>query len=71
MIKSFDEKKTGMKGIECEDKYREEENMRRVMGEEIAKSVRDEFCATLQHRLEDMRKDHERLTREALDSMTI
>ena len=64
--KWFDEKKTGIKGIECEDKYREEENMRRAMGEEIVKSVRDEFCATLQHRSETMRKDHKRLTRGAL-----
>ena len=68
-IKSFDEKKTGMTGIDCKDKYREEENTRRDMGEEMAKSVRDEFCATLQHSSEAMRKDHERLTREALESM--
>ena len=39
------------------------------MREEVAKSVRNEFCATLQHRLESMRKDHGRLTREALNSM--
>ena len=46
MIKSFDKKKTGMTGIECEDKYREEENMRRAMGEEIVKSLMDS-CASL------------------------
>ena len=39
------------------------------MREEVAKSVRGEFCATLQHRSEAMRKNHERLTREALESM--
>ena len=55
-----------MTGIESEDKEREEEKMRRAMREEVVKSIRDELCATLQHRSEDMRKDHERLTREAL-----
>ena len=39
------------------------------MKSEVAKSVRDEFCATLQHRSKAMRKDHEPLTREALKSM--
>ena len=43
--------------------------MRRAMREEVAKSAREEFCATLKHRPEAMRKDHEWLTREALDSM--
>ena len=32
------------------------------------KIVRGELCATLQHRLEAMRKDHKRLMREALES---
>ena len=63
---SFDDKKTTMTGIDCEDKYREEEKMRRAMREEVAKSVRDEFCATLQHRSEAMRKDNGRMTRKAL-----
>ena len=43
--------------------------MRRAMREEVAKSAREEFCATLKHRPEAMRKDHERLTGEALESM--
>ena len=43
--------------------------MRRAMREEVMKTVRDEFCATLQHRSEATRRDHERLTREALESM--
>ena len=63
---SFDENNTGMTGIECEDKDREEQKMRRAMKEEVAKIVRDKFYATLQHRSEAMRKDHERLTSEAL-----
>ena len=48
MSELFYEKKTGMAGIEREDNYREEENMRRSMREEFAKSARDEFCAILQ-----------------------
>ena len=64
MSKSFDEKKTGMTGIECTNKDREEEKMRKDMREEVAKTVRDEFCTTLQHRSEAMRKYHERLTYE-------
>ena len=40
--------------------------MRRDMIEEVKKSFRCEFCATLQHRSETMRKDHKRLTRGAL-----
>ena len=43
--------------------------MKRAMREEVTKSVRDEFCVTLQHRSEAMRKDHEWQTREALESM--
>ena len=43
--------------------------MRRAMREEVAKSTRDELCAILKHRSEAMKKDHKRLTREALDSM--
>ena len=43
--------------------------MRRAMIEEVAKSVRDELCTTLQHRSEAVRKDHKRLTREVLESM--
>ena len=39
------------------------------MIEEVTKSVREEFCATLQCRSEVMRNYHKRLTREALDSM--
>ena len=39
------------------------------MREEVAKSVREELCTTLKHRLEAMRKYHERLTRDALESM--
>ena len=69
MSELFDETKTRKMGIECKDKEREEDNMRRAMREEVAKSIRDEFCATLQHRSEATRKDHKRLTREALDSM--
>ena len=69
MSESFNEKKTGMTGIGRKDKDRDEEKMMRSMKEEVMKSVRYEFCATLQHRLESMRKDHERLTREALESM--
>ena len=37
--------------------------------EEATKRVREKFCATLQHSLETMRKDHKRLKREALESM--
>ena len=44
--------------------------MRRAIREEVAKSVRDEFCATLKHRSEAMRKDQKWLTREALESMS-
>ena len=40
---SFDEKNTGMTGIEYEDKDREEQKMRRAMREEVAKISRDEF----------------------------
>ena len=43
--------------------------MRRATKEEVSKSARDKLCATLQHRSEAMRKDHARLTREALKSM--
>ena len=43
--------------------------MRRAMREEVTKIVRGEFCATLQHRLEDMMKYHDRLTGEAMESM--
>ena len=43
--------------------------MKRAMREEVTKSVRDEFCVTLQHRSEAMRKDHEWQTREALEFM--
>ena len=43
--------------------------MRKAMTEEVAKIIRKEFCATLQHRLEAMRKYHKWLTREALESM--
>ena len=47
-----------MTGIEHKYKDREEEKMRRAIREEIAKIVRDELCATLQHRSEAMRKCH-------------
>ena len=40
MRKSFNDMKTKITGIECEDKYREEENMMRAIREEVAKSVR-------------------------------
>ena len=43
--------------------------MRRDRRKEVAKSVQDEFCVTLEHRSEAMRKDHEQLTREAMYSM--
>ena len=66
MSESFDEKNTRMTGIDCKDKDRDEEKMRRDMIEEVAKIVRDEFCATLQHRSEAMRKDNGRMTRKAL-----
>ena len=39
------------------------------MTDEVAKSVRDEFCATLQNRVEDMGKGNERVMREVLESM--
>ena len=58
-----------MTGIECKDKDREEEKMRKSMREKVAKSVREKFCATLQHMSEAMRKYHERLMGEALESM--
>ena len=69
MIESFNKKKTGLTGIEHEYKEREEEKMRRARRKEVAKSVQDEFCATLEHRSEAMRKDLEQLTREAMYSM--
>ena len=69
MSELFNEKKTGMTGIERKYKDREKEKISRAMREEVAKSVRDKFCATLQHRSEAMRKDHGWLTREALESM--
>ena len=59
MRESFDEKKTKMTGIDSKDKDREEEKMRSSMREEVEKSARDEFCATLQHRSEATRKDCE------------
>ena len=43
--------------------------MRRSMREEVEKSARDEFCATLQHRSEATRKDCEQMIREALEFM--
>ena len=43
--------------------------MRRYMIEEFLKIVREKFCATLQHRLDSMRKYHKRLTREVLEYM--
>ena len=66
--KLFNDKKTRMTGIEVKDKDREEDKARRAMREEVEKSVRDEFCSTLQHRPEAMRKDHKQLTREELES---
>ena len=71
MSESFNEKKTGMTGIGRKDKDRDEEKMMRSMKEEVMKSVRYEFCATLQHRLETMWKYHKELTRETLDSMRV
>ena len=38
---SFDEKTTGMTGIEYEDKDREEDNTKRATREETAESVRE------------------------------
>ena len=58
-----------MTRIECKAEDREEEKMRRDMREEVAKSARDELCATLQHSLEAMRKHHKQLTRDMLESM--
>ena len=69
MSELIDDKKTRMTGIECKDKDREEEETMRDMGEEVSKTFTDKFCANLKHRLEATRKDRERLTREALDSM--
>ena len=69
MSESFNGNNNGMMGIERKDKDREEEKMRRATREEVAKSVREKFWITLQHRSEAMRKDHECLTMEALESM--
>ena len=41
--------------------------MRRYMIEEFLKIVREKFCATLQHRLDSMRKYHKWMTREVLE----
>ena len=65
----FDEKKTGMTGIECKNKDREAKELMRATREEVTKSTRDELCSTLQHMSEATRKDHKWLARDAMESM--
>ena len=67
-------------GLEANHVKRHQEEVRKMregresdhekrMREAVKQARAEILCATLQHRLEAMRKDHKRLTRKALESM--